>query len=151
MPHQEPDLAKEVRLVIDCPGHEAAVLDGCNIVVQKGEVVQVGVPWRRFTDHTAHEIMQAVFVNFVRLRSGWEWEVPIRSSGFVWEELLEGYNNASHSTFSGFERALRWLDEGRLDLSALTHRMKPDDPMELYERIGTRAIEDPFIVLDWSE
>ena len=150
MPLDDPTLAKNVALVVDCSGHEAAVLDACQIVRQLGEVVLVGVPWRQMTEIPAHDIFKAVFFNFVKLRSGWEWEVPIRSRGFVWEELLEGYNNAPQSTFSGFERALRWLAEGRLDFSGLRKVTRPEDPAQLYADIRARKTEEPFIILDWS-
>ena len=150
MPHDDPDYAKRVRLVVDCSGHESAVLDACNIVAQRGEVVLVGVPWRRFTDLSAHDVMNAVFFNYVNLRSGWEWELPIHSRGFVWEELLEGYNNASHSIFSGLEQALKWLAEGRLDVLNLCHNTRPDDPPSLYSAIRNREIQEPFIILNWN-
>ena len=150
MPLDDPRFAKKVRLVVDCSGHEAAVVDACNVVAQLGEVVLVGVPWRRFTELSSHDIMQAVFFNFVLLRSGWEWEVPIRSRGFVWEELLQGYNNAPHSTFSGFERAMTWLAERRFDPAGLVHAAVPDNPGKLYAEIRERRIEEPFIVLDWA-
>ena len=150
MPRDDQDFAKRVRLVVECSGNEAAVLDACEIVAQMGEVVLVGVPWRKCTDRSAHDVTRAVFFNFVNLRSGWEWAVPIRSRGFVWEELLEGYNNAPHSTFSGFERALKWLADGRLDLDGLVTVIPPDDPAGLYGDIRDRRIETPFIVLDWS-
>lgn len=149
MPLDDPAYSKKVRLVVDCSGHEAAVLDGCNIVGQMGEVVLVGVPWRKFTDHSAHEIMGAVFRNFVTLRSGWEWEIPVVSRGFVWEELLEGYNNAAHSSLSGFERAMKWLAAGNVDFSSLSAKLSPDDPNAIYTAIAERKIEEPFILLDW--
>ena len=150
MPKDDQDLSKRVRLVVECSGNEAAVLDACEIVAQMGEVVLVGVPWRKCTDQSAHDVTRAVFFNFVNLRSGWEWAVPIRSRGFVWEELLEGYNNAPYSTFSGFERALKWLADGRLKLDGLVTVIPPDDPAGLYGDIRDRRIETPFIVLDWS-
>ncbi len=150
MPKDEQEFAGKVRLVVECSGNEAAVLDACNVVAQMGEVVLVGVPWRRYTDLSAHDVTNAVFFNFVKLRSGWEWAVPIRSRGFVWEELLEGYNNAPHSTFSGFERALKWLAEGRLGFDGLVTVIQPDDPAGLYGDIRERRIETPFIVLDWT-
>jgi threonine dehydrogenase-like Zn-dependent dehydrogenase len=71
--------------------------------------------------------------------------------GFVWEELLEGYNNAPHSTFSGFKKALKWLGEGRVDLSGLVHRTSPNDPPALYAAIQERQIKEPFIVINWRE
>jgi threonine dehydrogenase-like Zn-dependent dehydrogenase len=74
----------------------------------------------------------------------------VHSRGFVWEELLQGYNNAPHSTFSGFERALRWLQEGRIPLQGLIHTAVPTDPAALYADILQRKIRQPFIALDWA-
>lgn len=144
------DLAGKVALVVDCSGHEGAIVDACRLVRKLGEVVMVGVPWRRATEISAHELMQAVFFNLVTLRSGWEWEVPILGRAFVWEEMLEGYNNAPHSIFGGFSRALDWLCEGRIDVEGLIRHVTPYDPASLYSDISRRTIEEPFIVIDWT-
>lgn len=151
MPLDDPDLKGQAALVVDCSGHEGAVLEACQMVRRMGEVVLVGVPWRKLTDRSAFEVMQAVFFNHVVLRSGWEWELPIHGRSFVWEELLQGYNNASHSIFGGFTRALEWLAEGRVRLDSLVHIARPDDPEALYSKVMDRAIDEPFIVLDWSD
>ena len=140
----------KVALVVDCSGHESAALEGCRIVQRMGEVVLVGVPWRKLSDHSAHDVTQAVFFNHVLLRSGWEWELPMHGRSFQWEELLEGYNNAPHSIFGGFERAMRWLAEGRVPLAGLVHRATPDDPAALYSSIQARKISEPFILIDWE-
>ena len=150
MPHDNSAWSKKVALVLDCSGHEGAVLDGCNMAQQLGEVVLVGVPWRKLTDIPAHDVLSAVFFNMITLRSGWEWEVPILSRGFVWEELLEGYNNAPHNTFSGFVRALNWLSEGRVNLDGLVTIVRPHEPEKLYADIQNKRVEQPFIVVDWS-
>ncbi|NQV82125.1 MAG: dehydrogenase [Alphaproteobacteria bacterium] len=150
MPLNDPAYQGKVAMVVDCSGHEAAILDGCKIVRPMGEVVLVGVPWRRYTDLTAHEVMNAVFFGFVQLRGGWEWQVPIHSRNFVWEELLEGYNNAPYSTFSGFERALQWLQDGRVATSGLLTRVSPADPAKVFDDIRARQIKEPFIVYDWE-
>jgi threonine dehydrogenase-like Zn-dependent dehydrogenase len=126
------------------------VLEGCNMVRRMGEVVLVGVPWRKYTDLTAHDITNAVFFKHVTLRSGWEWELPMHGRSFLWEELLEGYNNAPHSIFSGFSRALTWLAQDRIPLDGLIHRTTPGAPELLYAGIMQRDIAEPFIVLDWG-
>lgn len=149
MPFEDPELQGQVALVVDCSGHEGAVLDGCNMVRQMGEVVLVGVPWRKYTDLTAHDITNAVFFKHVTLRSGWEWELPIHGRSFLWEELLEGYNNAPHSIFGGFSRALAFLAEGRIPLDGLIHRATPENPEVLYAGIMQRNIAEPLIVLEW--
>lgn len=150
MPIEDPDYARRVAMVVDCSGHEGAVLDACRIVRQGGEVVLVGVPWRKLTDIAAHDVLREVFFGFVHLRSGWEWEVPIHGRDFVWEELLEGYNNASQSIFTGFSKALRWLSEGRVDVNDLITTRPAGDPEAVYSAIAAREIEEPLIVLDWS-
>lgn len=150
MPLEDPELQGQVAIVVDCSGHEGAVLDGCNMVRRMGEVVLVGVPWRKYTDLTAHDITHAVFFKHVTLRSGWEWELPMHGSSFLWEELLEGYNNAPHSIFGGFSRALAFLAEGRIPLDGLIHRATPEQPEALYADIMKRTIAAPFIILDWT-
>jgi threonine dehydrogenase-like Zn-dependent dehydrogenase len=150
MPVEDPTYQGKVALVIDCSGHEKAVLDGCKVVRKRGEVVLVGVPWKAHTDELAHEILRAVFFNYVVLRSGWEWEVPILSRGFVWEELYEGYNNAPHSTFSGLSTALKWLAEDRVPIAGMFRTMNPKDPAEVYRRLLNKEVQEPFIILDWA-
>lgn len=149
MPLEDTRFAGKTALVVDCSGHEGAVLDACNMVRHGGEVVLVGVPWRKLTEISGHEILHAVFFNFVHLRSGWEWELPIRSRAFVWEELLEGYNNVSHDVIGGFERALDWLRKGLVQVEGLVTTRSPADPATLYREIAGRSVKEPFIVLDW--
>lgn len=150
MPVDDPAFARQVALVVDCSGHEGAVLDACRIARQGGEVVLVGVPWKKLTDIAAHDVLREVFFGYVHLRSGWEWELPIHGRGFLWEELLEGYNNAPQSIFSGFAKALRWLQEGKVDVAGLMTTRPASDPAALYPAIAAREIAEPLIVLDWS-
>ena len=150
MPLHDAALVGKVALVVDCSGHEGAVLDGCKITRRMGEVVLVGVPWRKLTNISAHDLMNAIFFNLVTLRSGWEWQLPIQSKGFVWEELLEGYNNAPHSIMGGFAQALSWLAEQRFTLDGMFHTALPNDPSALYHSVARREITEPFIVLDWA-
>ena len=150
MPFQDTNLLGKVALFVDCSGHEGAVIAGCQMLRRGGEAVLVGVPWQKLTDHSAHEVMRAVFFNLISLRSGWEWELPVKESDFLWEELLEGYNNASHSIMGGFERALDWLAEGKIPVDGLIHHASPSDPSAIYSDIAARRILEPFIVLDWA-
>ncbi|WP_104401654.1 zinc-binding dehydrogenase [Vibrio penaeicida] len=149
-PLDDPSYAKNIALVIDCSGHEAAVLDACRIVRKGGEVVLVGVPWKPNTDILAQSILSEVFFNYVNLRSGWEWEVPLRSKGFVWEELYEGYNNNPYSTFGGFERALKWLSlDGGIPLDTLTEELVLTDPQAVYSDLINHKLTKPFNILIW--
>jgi threonine dehydrogenase-like Zn-dependent dehydrogenase len=141
----------QVALVLDCSGHEQAVIDGCKIVRKRGEVVLVGVPWKAHTTSLAHELMHAVFFKFAVLRSGWEWEVPVTARGFVWEELYEGYNNAAHSTLSGLQLALDWIAAGKIPLDGLIAKVAADKPQTAYDALMKGEIGKPFVVLDWAK
>lgn len=140
----------EVALVVDCSGHEQAVLDGCKLVRKRGEVILVGVPWKANTKILAHEILHAIFFKFAIIRSGWEWEIPIQGRGFVWEELYEGYNNAPHSTMSGLKLALNWLAAGKIPITGLIATRKISRPQNTYDELITKKIREPFVVFDWT-
>jgi threonine dehydrogenase-like Zn-dependent dehydrogenase len=112
------------RLVVECSGHENAVLQGCRLVQQGGELVLVGVPWRPRSEASAHELLHAIFHRYVHLRSGWEWELPLH------EEPWRG-----GSILTNHALALRWIDEGRLHVDALADDVRPDQAQHAYEAL----------------
>jgi threonine dehydrogenase-like Zn-dependent dehydrogenase len=150
IPVDDPAICGSVALVVDCSGHEQSVLDACAVVRQHGEVVLVGVPWRRQTEIHAHALLDLVFRNFVVLRSGWEWELPLHAIGFQWEQLLAGYNNSAQSIFSGFAKALRWLAEGRIAVGGLLCTVDPRNAASVYGDLMHRRTRALFLVFDWS-
>ena len=130
----------KVGLALDCSGHEQAVLDCMQAVRRKGEVVLVGVPWERRTDLSANQILDAVFYNYVILRSGWEWELPVHAADF-----------RPHSMFSGYELALGWLAEGRIPSAGLFAWHRPEDAQSVYQGLLDRRMEGLFQVFDWQD
>ncbi len=151
MPVDDPAIAGKVALVVECSGHEASVLGGCRVVRPFGEVVMIGVPWRRQTEIFAHELVQAIFQRFVILRSGWEWELPIVGRDFRWEELLEGYNNAQQTIFTGFAKALKWLEAGRIPHREQLRAVDPRAAAEVYRALAAREIGELFLYYDWTQ
>ena len=127
-----------VALTVDCSGHEQAVLDAAREVRKGGEVVLVGVPWKRCTDLTAHELLHAVFHNYVVLRSGWEWELPHHASDF-----------RPHSIYGDFRLALRWLAEQRIPSEGLITLHRPEDAQSVYQGLLHRKLEGLFQIFDW--
>ncbi|CAG9271387.1 zinc-binding dehydrogenase [Paraburkholderia unamae] len=151
MPLDHAKLLGNVALMVDCSGHEQAVLDACRMVRQGGEVVLVGVPWRRRSDASAHELLDAVFGGFVHLRSGWEWELPLLRQPFRWEALTGGYNNSAHSILSGLTHAVRWLGEGRFPVEGLFRHANPEHAGDIYGALRTGEVDPPFVVFDWLD
>ena len=127
-----------VSLAIDCSGHEQAVLDGARVVRKGGEVVLVGIPWKRCTDLTAHELLDVVFHNYVVLRSGWEWELPYQSSDF-----------RPHSIYSDYRLALRWLAENRIPSQGSITLHRPEEAQDVYQGLLHGKAKGLFQVFDW--
>jgi threonine dehydrogenase-like Zn-dependent dehydrogenase len=125
---------------VECSGHEQAVLDACRVVRKRGEVVLVGVPWRRHTDAFAYDVLSLVFHKYVVLRSGWEWELPHHSADF-----------APHSIHSGFDTALDWLASGRIDVDKdLIVRKEPREAQTAYQDLLNKQAHGLFTVFDWT-
>lgn len=140
IPLDDPQIAGRAAMVVDCSGHEKAVLDACNAVRKGGEVVLVGVPWKRRTDLTAHEILHAVFHKYVILRSGWEWELPLHASEFR--------PNSIHGNYVG---ALRWLAEGRVRVEELSVTLPPSKAQQAYQDLLHNRCERLTVLFDWSK
>lgn len=128
-----------VRLVVECSGHEAAVADACRFVAAHGEVVLVGVPWRKRPEHAAFDVLHPVFHRYVTLRSGWEWELPT--------------NDAAHgkaSVLGNMQAALRWLKDGPVNVSGLGAVASPADAQRVYQDLLHRPADHFVTVFDWT-
>ena len=136
---EDDEIEGSVAMVVDCSGHEQAVLDGARIVRKRGEVVLVGVPWKRYTDRTAHELLDVVFHNYCVLRSGWEWELPHHASDF-----------RPHSIYSSFRLAVRWLAEQRIPCQKLIALHQPQNAQDVYQGLLHGKMEGLFQVFDWQ-
>jgi len=125
-------------LVLECSGHEQAVLDACNSVRQGGEVVLVGLPWARKTDLLAYDILYAVFHRYVHLRSGWEWEVPMHPAPF------------QHNSLVGqMAAAMRWLAEGRINVEGQYELHAPATAQTVYQALLHRRAARLLQLFDW--
>ena len=140
VPLDNPDIAAKVALVIDCSGHEQAVLDGCNIVQKRGEVVLAGVPWIRKTNLFAHQLLHAIFRKYVILRNGWEWELPLHPTDF-----------RQNSIFGNFKVALKWLAEGRIQVDGLYAIISPRKAQEAYQKLLHEQCEQLTMLFDWTD
>lgn len=126
-------------LVLECSGHEQATLDACRVVQKRGEVVLIGVPWRRKTELYAHDLLHTVFHQYVVLRSGWEWEVPAHEQDF-----------GVGSIYANIEAALQWLADGKVRVSGLYSVYDPRDCQEAYQSLLKSQEKNLAIVFDWT-
>jgi threonine dehydrogenase-like Zn-dependent dehydrogenase len=140
VPVDDPNVAGKVGLVVDCSGHEQAVLDGCNVIRKRGEVVLIATPWRRYTDMYAHTILHAIFHKYVVMRSGWEWEVPRHTTDF-----------RTNSIYGNLAAALRWLAEGHVKVDNLADMVPPRDAQQAYQNLLHKQSERLTYTFDWTD
>ncbi|MBN1671007.1 MAG: zinc-binding alcohol dehydrogenase [Kiritimatiellae bacterium] len=139
IPLDDERIAGEIGLVLECSGHEQAVLDGCKIAKRRGEVVLIGVPWRRCTEIYAQEILHPIFYRWVDVRSGWEGELPGEPQPFQ-----------NHSQRGNHETALKWLADGVLNVDGIYNTISPRDCQKAYQDILHGRVETLSLMYDWQ-
>ena len=140
VPVDDPNIAGKVGLVVDCSGHEQAVLDGCNVIRKRGEVVLIATPWRRYTEIYAHEVLRAIFHNYVVMRSGWEWELPRYPTDF-----------RVNNIYGNIAAALKWLAEGSVRVDSLYTKIPPREAQQAYQNLLHKESERLTHIFDWTD
>jgi threonine dehydrogenase-like Zn-dependent dehydrogenase len=125
-------------LAVECSGHEQAVLDCCKVVRQRGEVVLVGVPWRKRTELSAFDVLHAVFHRYAVLRSGWEWELPVQPRGFT-----------TGSIYGNIAGAMEWLRQGRVRVDGLYRCVRPADAQSVWQDLLHQRGKHLTVVFGW--
>jgi threonine dehydrogenase-like Zn-dependent dehydrogenase len=126
-------------LVLECSGHDGAVLDAVRSVRAHGEVVLVGTPWTRRTDTTAQQLLHEVFHRYAVLRSGWEFRLPRTRGPF-----------SERGADENLALAFRWLADGDVPVAQLAERIPPSAAQDAYEALASGTAERLTVVLDWS-
>ena len=140
VPLDDANIAGKVGMVIDCSGHEQAVLDGCQVIRKRGEVVLIATPWRRYTEIYAHSILHAIFHKYVVMRSGWEWELPGHPTDF-----------RTNSIYGNLAAALKWLAEGRIRVDSLATKIPPRKAQQAYQNLLHKQSERLTYIFDWTD
>jgi threonine dehydrogenase-like Zn-dependent dehydrogenase len=133
-----PDITGEIALHVECSGHEQAALDGCNCVRKRGEVVLVGVPWKKRTEISSFELLHAVFHRYFVLRSGWEWEVPRHPAEF-----------RGNSISGNYAAAMDWIAAGKIKTDGLATCYSPEQAQEVYSGLLSQSLPTPSAIFDW--
>ena len=140
VPTESDRLHGQFPLAVECSGHEQALLDAALAIRKGGEVVCIATPWRKITDLSLHALHNAIFFNYAHIRSGWEWEIPHHPQDFTHNNLFDNYAGA-----------LRWLQEGRVNVANIYSKYHPADTQQAYQDLLHKRTDRLAIVFDWSE
>lgn len=139
VPKEDPTIAKQVTLQLECSGHEQAAVDGCHVLQPYGELSQIGAPWTQRNDATVHELLRLIFFNYLTVRSGWEWQLPNHPTNFRRGSIFENY-----------AAGLQWLHDGRVKVDGLYELMDPRRAQQAYQDILHRRLTYLAPMFDWQ-
>lgn len=140
VPLEDPEVVGKVALHVECSGHEQAALDGCKVLQKGGELSQVAAPWSRRTEIYAHEILRLVFFNYLTVRSGWEWQLPMVNTPFQ-----------TNSIWGNFAAALDWLGAKKVVVGDLYDLVSPRDAQNVFQDLLHQRTESLAQVFDWTK
>lgn len=124
---------------LDCTGKAEAVVNLTRLLAQNAELVLVGTPWQKRTEVSATEVLQAIFFNYLHVRSGWEWHLPPTPTAFRHGSLRQNYL-----------LAMDWIANGDLKVAPLlTHRFAPEMVQQAYEGLLSHPDSHLGVVLEW--
>jgi threonine dehydrogenase-like Zn-dependent dehydrogenase len=138
VPKDDPAVAGQVALQLECSGHEQAAVDGCQVLQKYGELSQIGAPWSQRNNATAHELLRSIFFNYLTVRSGWEWQLPNHPTTFRRGSIFENY-----------AAGLQWLHEGQVKVDGLYELMNPQQAQQAYQDILHRRLTVLAPMFDW--
>lgn len=139
IPFDSPDFAGQIDLVLECSGHEQAILDGCLVAGDGGEIVIVGVPMVPKTEILAQEILLLLFRKFLTLRGGKEQRLPAHATQFD-----------RNSMFANQKAGLEWLASNQISVSDMYTKISPKEAQRAYQDLLNRRAPSLSYLFDWT-
>jgi threonine dehydrogenase-like Zn-dependent dehydrogenase len=130
----------KVGLVVECTGHEQAVVDATWCLRSGGEIVLVGVPMSARTGVLALEAFKAIFRANARMVGGSEWRIPRFPDG-----------SGKPSVFGNMAVALQWLARGKINVDGLATTDTPANCQKIFQDLLNMRTHAPTVLLDWSK
>ena len=132
------DMKGRFGLAMECSGNDFATLGVLDLLRPGGELSIIGVPWRKTSDASAHDLFRLIFNNYIHMYSGWEWSLPRRSGRFQ-----------PNSTMHSFETAMEWIRDGSLRTQGIYRLYRPEQCSQLYETIAQGKLDVTCAMFDW--
>jgi threonine dehydrogenase-like Zn-dependent dehydrogenase len=138
-------LRPEHALVLEATGTADGAVAALDLARLGGEVSLVGTPWVADPSVPASDVLRAVHLRYLTLRSGWEWQLPLDDVAGQ-ADAVHQPGSVTHSTTYAFDL----LRSGKVRVDDLvTHRATPD----LCQQVYVRAIDNKDVqlgaIFDW--
>lgn len=128
------------RLVVETSGTSQAVLSATTLLDVGGEIVLVGLQWKRDNVGSLSELLQVVFTKYLHLRSGWEWEIPVMPTRF-----------ARGSVHQNLRHAMNLLARGEIRAAPLrSHLLPASEAATAYRGLRDDKATYRSVILNWN-
>jgi threonine dehydrogenase-like Zn-dependent dehydrogenase len=125
-------------IVFECSGSEIAMMDSLACIRKGGELSLIGVPWRKSSDISMHELLRQIFYGYITVYSGWEWSIPLHSADFL-----------PYSCIGNLAKAMEWIQDGAIRTEGIYETYLPADCERLYTSIADHTFNATCAVFDW--
>jgi len=134
------DLRPEHQLVIEATGSVGGAMTGIKLVQRHGELSLVGSQWGVGTQNTdALRFLGTIFEQYIHIRSGWEWQLPVLPTSF-------GPSSLVHNA----ESIMNWLGTGQIMVEHMvSHRVSPETADTVYAEMVEHKDSYLGVVFDW--
>jgi 2-desacetyl-2-hydroxyethyl bacteriochlorophyllide A dehydrogenase len=128
------------QLVIEATGSTGGAMTGVKLTGRHGELSLVGSQWGVGSQNTdTLRFLGTIFENYIHIRSGWEWQLPVLPTTF-------GPSSLVHNA----ESILHWLNSGELRVEPmLSHRVRPSDANTVYGEMVKNKDRYLGVVFEW--
>ena len=127
-------------LALEVSGTPNATHAAIQLASTGAEVVLIGGPWKRSTAFSMSDLLQPLFLKYLRLRSGWELELPEFPTPF-----------RQGSTAENLQHAMNLFARGQIQAAPLrSHVLSPLDAEAAFLSLLNEKETCHSVVFDWS-
>ena len=125
--------AETFELALECSGTQQATLECCRLLKKEGEISLVGVPWAKTGDVHSYEILNPIFIKFLKCYTGWEANLSI------------------DLRIEHMKLAMKWLKEKKLTVNGLYAIYPYKDAQVIYDSIYNKTEKHLSVIFNWEE
>ena len=127
--------------LMECSGNGNALHDAIPYLRHGAEVFQIGVPWHKYSDWDAHDLLYELFYAYISIHGGWEWSIPLKNDDFH-----------AHSSYSHIQTAMEMIAGGKIKIPEAMYELRsPADCNQVYADIAAPVMRPVSMILDWRQ
>lgn len=128
--------------LIEAIGNTEVIMNSMEYMAKNGEMIFLGTPRTSYVHNCADAFFKVFHSDYnLRFKGAHEWKDPYEPDNFV-----------KHSIISNTQAVIDYMASGRLSYKPLlTHTVRPEDCIEVYQSLRTDKDTYLGVVFDWTK